>query len=191
MPHNAGMRTAPTLFRLACLCIVASTGGTAIQAHARDPSVAQATGATFLVVRHAEKASDDPRDPALSAQGLQRARRLAERLAADPLVATYATAYRRTQQTVAPAAAAHGIDVTTYDAAQPAAEFADALKATHRTGTVLVAGHSNTVPAIVSALCGCEAAPMAEDEFDRISTVRVDADGKPRLFVEHDTAPTQ
>ncbi|HRP71338.1 MAG TPA: hypothetical protein PK743_01720, partial [Luteimonas sp.] len=52
-----------------------------------------------------------------------------------------------------------------------------------RHGTVLVAGHSNTVPGIVTALCACEVEAMPDSEYDRLSTIHVDADGRARLVV--------
>ena len=133
--------------------------------------------ATFIVIRHAEKAADDPKDPSLSDVGRMRAERLADALAAVPLRAAYATAYRRTRATAAPAADRHGIAVTTYDAARPVEAFATTLRTTHVDGTVLIVGHSNTVPAIAAALCACTVAPMREDEFDRWTEIRIAADG--------------
>lgn len=126
-----------------------------------------AATATFVVVRHAEKTNDDPRDPSLAAEGLARAERLADSLRNEPLAAVYATTYRRTQQTALPSARAHGLAVTTYDAALPAAEFAAQLRRSHPVGTVLVVGHSNTAPAIAAALCQCEVAPMDDHDYGR------------------------
>lgn len=143
-------------------------------------------GVTFIVVRHAEKSNDDPRDPSLSETGHARAQRLADKLSASELVAAYATGYQRTQQTVQPAAGAQGIAVETYDAGLPATELAARLKAAHSHGIVLVAGHSNTVPDIVSALCACIAEPMPDDEYDRISIVRITRNGSAMLEVLHD-----
>lgn len=51
---------------------------------------------SFVIVRHAEKANDDPRDPNLSEAGRARAERLAAALKNQPVRAVYATAYRRT-----------------------------------------------------------------------------------------------
>ena len=132
---------------------------------------------SFVVVRHAEKADDGSKDPPLSAAGEARARKLAASLEAAPLRAAYATGYRRTQGTAAPAAQAHRLKVATYDAARPAAEFATQLRREHRDGTVLVVGHSNTAPAIAAALCACDVAPMSDAEFDRRLTVTIDVDG--------------
>lgn len=118
------------------------------------PEAAMTT--TFVIVRHAEKGTDDPRDPALSETGQGRAQALARLLVDAPLTAAYATGYRRTQQTARPAAEAHGIAVTTYDAQLPATAFASNLRATHHGGTILVVGHSNTVPEIATR---CRAKP--------------------------------
>ena len=139
---------------------------------------------TFVVVRHAEKGVDDARDPSLSAAGQARAQRLAALLADAPLTAAYATAYRRTQQTAQPAAAAHALTVLAYDAQLPADQFARQLRADHATGTVLVVGHSNTVPDIVGALSGQTVAAMGEDQFDQLYRIRIGADGKAVLVQE-------
>ena len=145
----------------------------------RAPRVEPA-GATFIVVRHAEKV-DASRDPDLSPAGHVRAQALAQQLDGRDLVAIYATEFKRTGQTVAPTASAHALPVTTYASAQPTAEFAATLKAAHPRGVVLIAGHSNTVPGIVAALCQCDTAPMADHEYDRFSTIRLDASGRARL----------
>ena len=140
-------------------------------------------GATFIVVRHAEKVSDRDRDPDLSDAGLVRARALAGLLADVDLAAIFTTDYRRTRQTVQPAADAHGLLPATYDATTAAAELAGRLRDRHAQGTVLVAGHSNTVPDIVAALCACNVEPMPETEYDRLSTIRIAADGSATLEV--------
>lgn len=143
-------------------------------------------GPTFVVVRHAEKATDDPRDPALTDAGRQRAEALAARLAATPVTAVYATGFRRTQQTAAPIAARHGLAVHGYDAALDATEFAASLRRAHPAGTAVVVGHSNTVPGIVSALCECAVAPIDETVYGDRYTVRIDAAGRATLLHARD-----
>lgn len=167
------------LFLVASACVAALAAGCRHAPAATD-------AATFVVVRHAEKASDDPKDPALTAAGEARARRLAESLASQRVAAIYATGYRRTRQTAAPTARMHGIGVTTYDARSDATTFASALRRDHARGTVLVVGHSNTVPGIAAALCACAVAPMDESEYDRRMTVRVDARGTATLVQSRD-----
>lgn len=142
-------------------------------ASARAPA-----GATFVVVRHAEKTADGTRDSPLNQAGLARARALAQRLAGVSLVAAYATPFKRTRQTAQPSATLHGLAVTSYDPATPANDFAARLRAEHGRGVVLVVGHSNTVSEIVSALCTCSVAAMGEDEYDRIYTVHIGKDGR-------------
>ncbi|MGH8032271.1 MAG: histidine phosphatase family protein [Luteimonas sp.] len=139
------------------------------------------SGPTFVVVRHAEKSADDPRDPTLSAAGTARAEALATRLGDRDVVAVYATGFRRTQNTARPTALHHGLTVTTYDAARPVAAFAQQLRDNHRSGAVLVVGHSNTVPGIVGALCGCSIAAIDEASFDRLYEVHFDAGGTASL----------
>jgi phosphohistidine phosphatase SixA len=136
---------------------------------------------TFVLVRHAEKANDDPRDPGLSEAGRTRAANLARGLADAPLRAVYVTAYRRTRETGGPAAAMHRLRLAVYEARLPAADMAARLRADHREGVVLVVGHSNTVPEIAAALCACPVAPMRDDEYDRRIEIRIGPDGNARI----------
>lgn len=158
-------------------CTAALALSLALGGCATRPTEAEAP-LTYVVVRHAEKSTDDPRDPSLNEAGQARAERLAASLAQAPMRAVYATEYRRTRQTGEPTARAHGLTMTRYDAKQAAAEFAATLRRDHRDGTVLVVGHSNTAPAIAAALCACDVAPMPETEFDRRMVVRIDAQGR-------------
>src|SRR4029078_10999590 len=98
-------------------------------------------------------------------------------LAAAPLVAAYATPFRRTRLTAQPAAGLHGIPATLDDAARPAPDFAESLRKAYARGTVLVVGHSNTAQAIASALCGCTVAPLGEGDYDAIYVVQLRSDG--------------
>ena len=131
----------------------------------------------YIVVRHAEKGADDARDPSLSAVGNARAQSLARLLADVPVDAVYATNYNRTQQTAWPTATARGVAVTTYDARLPVATFVAQLRAAHTEGTVLVVGHSDTVPEIVFALSGQPIEAMPDTAFDRLYRVTVGSSG--------------
>ena len=135
----------------------------------------------FVVVRHAEKRTDDPRDPTLSDAGQARAAALAQRFRSSPLTAAYATGFRRTQETAGPAAKANGIILESYDAATPPAEFVTHLRDTHTQGRVLVVGHSNTVPDIVAQLCACTVAPIDEATYGQLFEVRIDGNGDASL----------
>ncbi|HEY9541064.1 MAG TPA: phosphoglycerate mutase family protein [Luteimonas sp.] len=129
--------------------------------------------ATYVVVRHAEKVDDGSRDPSLTDAGRARAHALAELLRSRDVVAVYATDFRRTRDTAEPTAAVHDLSIISYDAEAPAEAVAERLRRAHATGTVLVVGHSNTVPGIVSALCGCEVAPIDESDYGNMFEVRI------------------
>ncbi|WP_167285007.1 SixA phosphatase family protein [Marilutibacter alkalisoli] len=148
------------------------------------PSAMASDDIRFVVVRHAEKQSGtgaSENDPGLTESGRCRAGRLAQSLDDARLVAVYSTPYRRTRDTGLQTAQAHGLDMIEYDPHQPATDFADTLRATHRSGTVLIVGHSNTVPALVSALCECAVSEMGEDEYDHRFIIAIDAAGNARM----------
>ena len=169
----------PTMRKLLLLLAILLPGACATQPPAPD-------GVRFIVVRHAEKATDDPRDPSLSEAGQRRAQALARRLEGTSLQAIYVTEFRRTAQTAAPTAAAHGLVPTGYAAKANAGEFAAQLRRMHANGDVLIVGHSNTVPGIAAALCACDVAAMDESEYDRIAIIDIPAGQPPRLTVLRD-----
>lgn len=156
---------------------------------AAAPAPAPAASATVVVVvRHAEKAVDDPRDPTLTEAGTARALALARRLESAGLDAAFATQYRRTQLTAAPAAAQAGIAVQVRpadagNAASYAADLARDLRALPSGSTALVVGHSNTVPGIVAAISGLPVAGMPETEYDRYVVIVLDGGHRARVFV--------
>ena len=191
MTHDDARTITSTALGLALVGGVAATIALASAACAGTPAAGAASeGATFIIVRHAEKADDTARDPDLSPAGHARALELARLLADKDLVAIHATGFRRTRQTVQPTADAHGIKPSEYDAAQPASEFAARLRSDHPRGTILIAGHSNTVPAIVAALCNCDTEEMPETEYDRLNTIHIDTTGQARLHVTRYGAPS-
>jgi len=129
---------------------------------------------TVIVVRHAEKV-DDSRDPALSEAGFERAAALANALEHVGLDAAYASQYQRTRLTAMPAARAAGLSVRIApiegDIDAWAAGFAAEIAQEHAGETVLVAGHSNTVPSLVAALCDCRVEALTDSDYDRIYIV--------------------
>jgi broad specificity phosphatase PhoE len=132
----------------------------------------------FVVIRHAERTDDGTDDPALSDAGLRRSAELAGLLTAyAPGEAVYATRFRRAQQTAQAPAADWGVPVTTYDEQLSGRDLVTAIMTDHRQGTILVVGHSDTVPEVVGYLCQCPVDPIAEDDFARLFTVELGADG--------------
>ena len=134
------------------------------------------TTTTVVVVRHAEKALGTIDDPPLSPEGEQRSERLAlifgERTGAGHLDAIYVTNTRRTQQTAAPLAARLHLQPVVLTATDVAGTAAQMLKE-HRGGTVLLIGHSNTLPQLVRELSGKLIEPIPDDDYGEIYVLSV------------------
>ena len=105
---------------------------------------------TFILVRHAEKERDDSKDPVLSAEGNARAKRLQVLLDKTTIHAVYTTPYKRTRATIEPMAQAKGLAILEYEPQREAA--IDAMLKEYVGKTVLVSGHSNTIPEIANWL---------------------------------------
>lgn len=106
---------------------------------------------TFILVRHAEKA-ENGKDPELSEQGVQRAERLSAMLKNANITAVYSTKYKRTRNTVGGIARVKNLPVTDYESLT--VEALKKISIENAGGTVLIAGHSNTVPQIANLLLG-------------------------------------
>jgi broad specificity phosphatase PhoE len=121
-------------------------------------ALAPAQTTTVYVVRHAERASMTDVDSPLSDAGRARAVALSMALANAGLDAAVVTSRIRTQQTAAPVVDAHRLPVDTvaFGASTTAhvQTIAALLRGKHAGKSVLVVGHSETVPAIVTALGG-------------------------------------
>jgi len=128
---------------------------------------------TVILVRHAEK-SDEPgnNNPNLSAAGIERAQILAQVLSNAGVTNIYATQYARTQQTVRPLAENLGLQVNEIDA-RNTDELAKRLKSDRPGGVMLVAGHSNSVPEIISAIGGEQPPAIPDREYDNLFVVTV------------------
>jgi broad specificity phosphatase PhoE len=107
-------------------------------------------------------------DPDLSEAGRARAAALASMLRSAGVTSIFTTEFKRTQQTAAPLAAALGVQPTVVGSRDTARLLEMVRKAG---GTVLVVGHSNTVPEIVKALGVATPVTVADDEFDNLFVV--------------------
>lgn len=153
---------------------------------ARVAPVAAGT-TTVVVVRHAEKSTDDPRDPSLSAAGEERARALNSVLKDAGVTDIYTTQYKRTRQTAEPLAQQSGISITerpinTANSATYARDLTQEILTRSAGKGVLVVGHSNTVPDIVKSLSGSAVPAITDAEYDHIFVVVIPASGFPRLM---------
>ena len=128
----------------------------------------------FLLVRHAEKLGGS--DPGLTADGQARANALADVLADADVDLIVSSQFRRTRDTAAPLAARLGMEVETRaldgnDAAGSSAAIALDLATTHAGQTILMVGHSNTIPHIASALTGIPMDDLDERDYDNLFVV--------------------
>ncbi|NBU25646.1 MAG: hypothetical protein EBS39_08510 [Gammaproteobacteria bacterium] len=136
---------------------------------------------TVIVLRHAEKMAEPADDPALSPVGIARAERLATLLGSTQIAAVYASDTRRAQQTAAALAARRGLPVTVRDG-RDVRGLLEEIGARQVGRTVVVVGHSDTVPAIVAALTrGRNRVTLVEGEFDRLFIVTVTRFGPPAM----------
>jgi phosphohistidine phosphatase SixA len=147
------------------------------------PEAAERT--TVFVVRHAEK---DPtpglKDPPLTGIGQQRAEALRETLGAYPVAALYTTDTVRTRATLAPLAAALGLEPQVYEAAQPDV-LAARLRERHRGRTVVVVGHSNTVLPLIEALGAARpVSELTDADYDYLFEVTLRPEGGATVRVQ-------
>lgn len=137
---------------------------------------------TFILVRHAEKGTDDPRNPSLNEDGKLRAEKLLSMLSSAEIKAIYSSPYKRTKETVAPLASQLGIEIQEYNPSKNS--FADDALKNYQGKTVLVSGHSNTVPGLANYLLGEKRfEQLDESEYGKIFIVTVTEIGKASVIV--------
>ena len=142
---------------------------------------------TIIVVRHAEKLKDAGRDPSLSEAGTLRAKALADSLAQLRLSQAIASNYQRTQLTLKPIAKANNITIqiaATTDGLQAhVAQIVELVNAAD--GNTIIAGHSNTVPLIITALGGPQTAPLNESDYGNLFKLTITETGEVSLEKHH------
>ena len=137
---------------------------------------------TVILVRHAEKKIEPENpDPDLAPEGFDRAREIAREFGDSGINAIYATQYKRTQQTVKPLADRTGVAVNLLNANQTD-ELVNRIQTAHRGQTVFIAGHNNTVPAIVSTLSNENYPVIPESEYDNLYIVTIYRFGKAKVL---------
>lgn len=128
------------------------------------PAVAAQGSKLVILVRHAEKdvtPNADQNDPELTAEGRQRAERLAVRLKKYRIGEIFSTDTKRTRDTAAPLAARRHVDIRSYDAKQPSGLVDMIMKSPRK--RFLVVGHSNTIPRLANTLGGADIFKDLED----------------------------
>lgn len=171
----------PTPTRALALLLLAACSTPTPPADIELPAGGTATPVTTVyALRHAEKAEGQGDDPGLSTRGQQRAVALAELLGGEDIAAVFATEYQRTRRTVEPLAVALGQDVVELPARDPSALTAR-IRADYPGRTVVAAGHSNTVPAVIEELGVDESVTLAESDYGDLYVVTVQPDGTASL----------
>jgi len=138
---------------------------------------------TIVVVRHAEKAAGVD-DPDLTEAGRARAELLAKTLRATPVRAVFTSPFRRTVATVAPLCRDKKLEAVPVPVGETKGLVTRVMKE-NLGQTVLVCGHSNTVPAILKAFGVREPPAIADDEFDSLFVVTVGPDGAQCLALRY------
>jgi phosphohistidine phosphatase SixA len=133
------------------------------------------TKATYYLIRHAEKVRTDPNneDPSLDIKGMIRAKGWATYFAPIKIDEIYITKYIRTKQTASLIAQQKSVIPKLYD---PQTIYSkDFLKKTNGK-TVLIVGHSNTIPKLVNQLIG-EEKFQDMDDSDNATLFKVTLNG--------------
>ena len=131
---------------------------------------------TVFVVRHAERGTDDPRDPALSEAGRRRASELARVLGDAGVTHLFSSEFRRTRETLEPLARQAGLTPVVIPAAATDSLVA-LIQGLNPGSRVVVASHSNLVHVIVGKLAGAAPPPLTERDYDRLFVVTVTGAG--------------
>ncbi len=125
---------------------------------------------TFILVRHAEKADDGTRNPPLNEAGIERANKLVDLLNSQTIDALYSTPFKRTLETLTPLARERSLSIGEY---KPMAgeEWLKELYEKHRGETIVIAGHSNTIPGLTNLLTGRELSQFDESDYKNVMVV--------------------
>lgn len=168
-------RAAPLLL---LLTLAAACGEPATRTEAQDPASPEQRGVTLYLVRHAERL-DDTRDSPLSSQGQARAERLAHVLSLAGIQEIGVTQYLRTQETGQPLAEATGVPVRVFQVDSGALDdHLVQIREWVEGGayeTLLLVGHSNTVPAVLEAFTGVAMGEVAHDQYGDLLVVHLPA----------------
>ena len=130
-----------------------------------------------ILARHADRVEGtDSLQPA----GRRRSEALARALQQAGVTAILTSDAARAVQTAAPTAAATGIAPVTLPGADTDA-FVREIRGRHGGGTVLVVGHSNTVPRLIAGLGGPRMPDIASRDFDDLFVLTLSPCRRARL----------
>lgn len=139
------------------------------------------TPTTVILIRHAEKSSTPTDNPSLNGQGRARSKELIHVLGEVGIQAIYTTQYARTRETAEPLSKHLSLPILQIDANR-SRQLVDEVLAKHRGGTVLIIGHSNTLPEIIQAFGGGSIREIGNNEYDNLFVLDVYRPGKAKLL---------
>lgn len=149
---------------------------------------AYAQTTTYILLRHAEKAEVAPgnammsADPPLSEQGEKRAANLVNVLKDFTPDLFYTTNYKRTKSTIAHLTTKFGKEAIVYEPRNLKA-FSEKLLQ-EKGKTIIVAGHSNTSPALANLLIGENRyEPLDESIYNQFWIITLKDGGKPEAKI--------
>jgi broad specificity phosphatase PhoE len=151
----------------------------------------QVATTTVYLVRHAEKQAAPAGDPPLTEAGRARAAELLRIMGPLGIRTIITSQYLRTKETAGPLAAASGItplvipmaaDRTAPGGIAPRSikELVDRILE-HKGESVLVVGHSNTLPLIIKGLGGAPVPDIPDAEYDNLFVVTISDKGEVAL----------
>jgi broad specificity phosphatase PhoE len=147
-------------------------------------AIATEAAQTVILVRHAElqgSAMAQPKDMALSEIGKARADRLAGILKEADVGAIYVTDYVRTIKTAEPLARDLNKDVTVVPKGDPR-DLVDRIRKGNGGQTVLLVGHTDTLPGLLKALGHPAEVKIEKDDYGSIFVVVPSIDSTPALL---------
>lgn len=183
----------PTFIKLfAYTCLAVSMLGNfsfAAQDAISKPALSKSSDITkvVLLVRHTEKNISDNRDPKLSPAGIARSQALAKQVSQFELSQLIASDYQRTQLTLAPIAKDKSLTVTIAATKSGLTAHVNNIVAlvNKEPGNSLIAGHSNTLPMIISALGGPTIKKISESTFGELYQLDIKQNAEVVLSQSH------
>lgn len=138
---------------------------------------------TVIIIRHGEREDPNPADPNddphLNADGIARAQTLLHVLGRAGIRGIYTSKYLRTKETAAPLAAQLALTPTVIN---DAVGLKNNILQKFPGKTVLVLGHTDTIPELIKQLGGGNIGVIEAHEFDNLFIVTILGPGKAKTL---------
>lgn len=135
-------------------------------------------GTIVILIRHAERLATPGDDPHLSTAGKARARLLIHVLGGANISAIYTSEFIRTIETAKPLANALGLSPIQ---ATDGEDIKNDILLNHARETVLVVGHTDTVPEVIRLLGDNSGHEIGDEEFDNMFVATVLGESEVRI----------